>query len=63
VYDLLRVMLCDLTTCYSIESAWFQRLKLNFGELLSNLAVSFKMRRYIWEPAAGMLEVDVASVV
>ena len=22
------VMLCDLTTCYSIKSAWFQRLKL-----------------------------------
>jgi hypothetical protein len=28
------VILCNLTTCYSIESAWFQRLKAKFDESL-----------------------------
>jgi hypothetical protein len=42
-YDILRfgsltqcpcVMLCDHTTCYSIENAWFHRLILKCGRLL-----------------------------
>ena len=39
-------MLCDLTTCYSIESAWFQRLILKCDELLSNFSLKIKLRRY-----------------
>jgi len=41
------VILCDLTTCYSIESACFQRLKLKYDKLLSNLAFNFNLRCYI----------------
>jgi len=40
------VMLCDLTTCYSIESARFQRLKLTSDILLSNHGLMFSLRRY-----------------
>ena len=40
------VMLGDLTTCYSIESAWFQRLKLKYIKPLSEHAFNFKLRRY-----------------
>ena len=42
------MILCDLTTCtcYSIESAWFQHLKLQYDEPLSNLAFNFILRRY-----------------
>jgi hypothetical protein len=40
------MMLCDLTTCYSIEIAWFQRLKLKYDKPLSNLAFDFNLRRY-----------------
>jgi hypothetical protein len=32
------VLLCYLTTCYCIERAWFQRLKVKCGEPLSNFA-------------------------
>jgi len=39
-------MLCDLTTCYNIESAWFQRLILKCDELLSTFAFKFNLRRY-----------------
>jgi hypothetical protein len=41
------VMLCDLTTFYSIGSAWFQCIKLECDELLFNLTFSFNVRRYI----------------
>ena len=40
-------MLCDLITCYSIESAWFQRLKLKYDKQLVSFAFSFNLRRYI----------------
>jgi len=39
-------MLCNLTTCYAISSAWFQRLKLDYDKPLSNLAFNFNLRRY-----------------
>jgi hypothetical protein len=44
------VLLCYLTTCYSIESAWFQRLKASCHEVLSNFAFKFNLRRYnlVW---------------
>jgi predicted membrane chloride channel (bestrophin family) len=37
---------CDLSKCYSIEGAWFQRMMLQYFELLSNLAFNFNFRRY-----------------
>jgi hypothetical protein len=40
------VLFCDLTTCYSTESAWFHRLKLKCDEPLSDFAVKFNLRRY-----------------
>jgi len=40
------VMRCDLTTCYSIESAWFQRLKLKYDKLLLFFALNFNVRRF-----------------
>jgi hypothetical protein len=40
------VILCDLTNSYTIESAWFQRLKLTYVKSLSNLAFNFNLRRY-----------------
>ena len=42
----LCVILCYLTTCYSFESAWYQRLILKHDKLLSSFAFSFKLRRY-----------------
>ena len=46
----LGVMLCDLTDltrCYSIGSAWFQRLKLKYDKRVSNFAFIFNLRRYV----------------
>jgi len=40
------VIFCDLTTCYSSGSAWFQRLNLKCDELLSNFAFTFNLRRF-----------------
>ena len=40
------VMLCNLTPCYSIDNAWFQRLKLNYDTSLSNFAFNSNLRRY-----------------
>ena len=40
------MLLCDLTTCYSNERAWFQRLKVKYDEALSNSAFNFNLRRY-----------------
>ena len=45
----LCVILCDLTTCFSVKSAWFQRLKLIYGKPLSNFAFNFNLRRYTME--------------
>ena len=45
----LCVILCNLTTCCSIESAWLQRLKLKIYELLSNRALNFISRPYTLE--------------
>jgi hypothetical protein len=42
----LCVLLYKLITCYSFDSAWFQRLKLKCDEILSNLAYNFSLRRY-----------------
>jgi len=39
------VILCDLTTCYSIDGAWFQRWNLKCDELLSDFAFDFHLRR------------------
>jgi len=39
-------MLCDLTTCYSMESAWLQRLSLKYDQLLSHLACNINLRHY-----------------
>jgi hypothetical protein len=50
VYEVLPV--CDalrnyeLTTCYSIGSAWFQRMTLEYNKTLSNVVFNFKLRRY-----------------
>jgi len=44
------VMLGDLTTCHSIESAWSQRLELKYDKLLSHFAFSFNLRRYTQAP-------------
>ena len=40
------MLLCDLTTCHSIERAWFQRLKVKRHTLLPCLAFKFNLRRY-----------------
>jgi len=41
------VILCDLTTCYSSESTWLQRVKLKHDKLLSSLAYNCNLRRYM----------------
>jgi len=53
------VILCDLTTCYAIESAWFQRLKVKCDEPFSNFAFNFNLRRYI---KTGVSSTDVNDV-
>jgi hypothetical protein len=40
-------MLCDLTTCCSLESAWLQRLNLKFDLPVSNLAFNIRLRRHL----------------
>ena len=52
------VMLCDLTTCYSIASAWFQRLELKYDKPVSNFAFNFNLRRYTVDDARGARGVD-----
>ena len=64
-YDVLRfgsltqcpcVILCNLTTRHSIESAGFQRLKLNCDEPRSSFAFNFNVSRYaearVWGAAS-----------
>jgi len=41
------MILCDLITCYSVDSAWFHRLKLKCDKLLSSFAFTFNLRRYV----------------
>jgi len=38
--------LCDFTTCYSMDRAWFKRLKLKHHNLVSKFAFNFNLRRY-----------------
>ena len=52
------VMLCYLTTCYSVESAWFQLLKVKCDELLSSFAFNFKLRRYNLERLQNEMMVE-----
>ena len=40
------MILCDLTTCYSIGRAWFQLVKLKRDKLLSSFAFKTNSRRY-----------------
>jgi hypothetical protein len=39
-------MLCDFTSCSSIESGWFQRLTLYRDELPLNFIFNLNLRRY-----------------
>jgi hypothetical protein len=48
------VIRCDNDTCYSIESAYFQRFKLKRDAPLSNLAFRVNLRRYNKVPATDM---------
>jgi len=43
----------------SVESAWFQRLKLEYDELLSNLAFNLNLRRY----TSGWQDVSQADLL
>jgi hypothetical protein len=40
------MVLCAITTCYSVESAWYRRWKLNLDNLVSNTTFNFSLRRY-----------------
>ena len=55
-------MLCDLITCYSIERALFQRLKMTSDEPLSRFAFKFNLRHYS-EAGAGHLEWSNSTTV
>ena len=55
------VMLCDLTSCYSIESAWF-RFKLEYDKLVSNFAFSFNFRHYCKDDKAAVGARKAATV-
>jgi hypothetical protein len=57
------VILCDLTTCYSIESAWVQRLKLRYDELVSNFAFNFNLRRYSMIGRPSLENAEVHAVI
>ena len=57
------MILCHLITCYSIESAWFQRLKLKCDEPLSNFAFNFNLRRYNLDIYDFMLTADQAAAI
>jgi hypothetical protein len=37
------MVLCDITTCYSIESAWVRRLELNDGQIGLKLCFQFQL--------------------
>ena len=40
------MLLCVLITCYSVDSAWFQRLKQNNDTLVSKFAFNCNLRPY-----------------
>ena len=40
------IILCEVTECYCIESAWVQRLNQKHDELLSNFAFNVNLCRY-----------------
>jgi len=44
------VLSYHLTTCYFIQSAWCQHLKLKCDELLSSFAFNCNLRRYTLLP-------------
>jgi len=56
------VIQCDLTTCYSVERVWFQRLTVKYDQLLSNFAFSFNLRHYTKEEAAAQAVDDFVKV-
>jgi hypothetical protein len=41
------VILCQITTCYSFDSASFQRLKVKYDKSHLNLGLDFNLCRYI----------------
>ena len=41
-----RYRYCNVITCYSIDSAWLQRLKHFFGKMPSTVAFNFYLRRF-----------------
>ena len=45
------MIVCDLTTRYSIDNSCFQHLKLKYGKLLSSFAININLRRYTAAPA------------
>jgi argininosuccinate synthase len=41
---------CRFTPCWPwVDCAWSPRLKLQYDEPLSNFAVNFNLRHYIWD--------------
>ena len=45
----LCVLLCNLITCYAVDSAWFQLLKLTYNKLVSSFSFKSNLRRYTAE--------------
>jgi len=56
------VLLCFLTTFYTIDHAWFRRLKLKHDKLLSSSAFNFTLRRYTMGTTQGFLP-EVGSYI
>jgi len=40
------LLLCELISCYALERAWFQRLKVKCDEPLSSFAFKINLCRY-----------------
>ena len=57
-------MLCDLITCYSIESAWRERLTLKHDKLVSNFAFNLNLRRYTtgWKFFGNLMDAGRLSI-
>jgi len=53
-------VLCNLTTCYSSESAWFQRFKVTCDEALTNFDFKSNLRRYIVVAIDGVVPLGAA---
>jgi hypothetical protein len=57
-------MLCDLTTCFSFETAWFQRLILEYDKLVSKFAIKLNLRHYMTDGLEATMEIrKLADVV